>query len=123
MVPFDSLCAPSRGRAARGPAAEPAALPQHRINAVQDFAFLQVGPRKIFVGWGPFTQLAMRRPEQPAFFITDFFLGDPHPWRHPARWEELSFEEFAAQASPEPLQVRWQPPQIAEFAPLFQSAR
>src|SRR6266550_1760779 len=73
-----------------GQAGEP-----HRIRAVADFAFIQTAPGRVFVGWGPFEQLPFRRPDRPAFFITDFFLDDPHPWRHPATWEELSIEELA----------------------------
>jgi hypothetical protein len=49
----------------------------------RDFAFIQTGPDRVFVGWGPFDQAPMRRPGRPAFFIADFFLDDPHPWRHP----------------------------------------
>jgi len=62
----------------------------------RDFAFVQTAPGRVFVGWGPFEQLPFRRPERPAFYVTDFFLDDPHPWRHPAEWEEVSTEELAA---------------------------
>src|SRR5438045_4738955 len=65
---------------------------------MRDFAFIQTAPQRLFVGWGPFEQLPFRRPERPAFYVTDFFLDDPHPWRHPAEWEEISVEEFAAKA-------------------------
>src|SRR5437764_15356977 len=65
------------------------------FGAVRDFAFIQTAPRRVFVGWGPFEQLPFRRPDRPAFYVTDFFLDDPHPWRHPAEWEEMSVEEFA----------------------------
>jgi isochorismate synthase EntC len=62
----------------------------------RDFAFIQTTPGRVFIGWGPFEQLPFRRPERPAFFIADFFLDDPHPWRHPATWEETTFDELAA---------------------------
>jgi menaquinone-specific isochorismate synthase len=65
------------------------------FGAVRDFAFIQTAPRRVFVGWGPFEQLPFRRPDRPAFYVTDFFLDDPHPWRHPAEWEEMSVEDFA----------------------------
>src|SRR5207244_471301 len=80
--------------------------------------------RRLFVGWGPFEQLPFRRPGRPAFYITDFFLSDPHPWRHPAQWEEISAEEFAQRfpAAPTP-RIEWQPLSIDEFAPLFDSAK
>ena len=90
----------------------------------RDFAFIQTAPGRIFVGWGPFDHLPLRKPDRPAFFITDFFLGDPHPWRHPATWEELSIDEFAERfpAADMP-SISWQPLTIDEFAPLFDSAK
>jgi menaquinone-specific isochorismate synthase len=90
---------------------------------MRDLAFIETSPGRLFVGWGPFEQLPFRRPDRPAFFITDFFLDDPHPWRHPASWEDLTLEEFASRFRDEPsLAVEWQPPLISEFAPLFSSA-
>lgn len=91
---------------------------------MRDFAFVQTAPGRVFVGWGPFEQLPFRRPERPAFYVADFFLDDPHPWRHPSEWEELSTEAFAAKfADAPPLKVEWEPPSIEEFRALFDSAR
>jgi len=90
----------------------------------RDFAFLQTGPDRVFIGWGPFEQLPMRRPESPAFFIADFFLDDPHPWRHPRSWEELTFEELARRfGEAEQPRIEWDAPSIGSFAPLFESAK
>ena len=66
------------------------------VLVTRDFAFIQTAPGRVFIGWGPFEQLPFRRPERPAFFIADFFLDDPHPWRHPASWEETTFDELAS---------------------------
>jgi len=89
----------------------------------RDFAFVQTGPGRLFVGWGPFEQLPFRRAERPAFYVTDFFLDDVHPWRHPAEWEELSIEEmvsrFEGGGIPE---IEWEAPALESFAPLFESA-
>jgi menaquinone-specific isochorismate synthase len=91
---------------------------------MRDFAFIQTAPQRLFVGWGPFEQLPFRRPERPAFYVTDFFLDDPHPWRHPAEWEELSVEEFAGRIGEgEALRVDWHPAPNDEFAQLFRSAQ
>jgi menaquinone-specific isochorismate synthase len=90
----------------------------------RDFAFVQVSPGRLFVGWGPFEQLPFRRPERPAFFITDFFLDDPHPWRHPATWEELSFGEFAARfPEAEAPRIEWETLTIDRWRELFTSAQ
>src|SRR5437764_10518812 len=65
------------------------------FGAVRDFAFIQTAPGRVFVGSGPFEQLPFRRPDRPAFFITDFFLDEAKPWRHPDTWAEMSIEQFA----------------------------
>ncbi|HEX7149961.1 MAG TPA: chorismate-binding protein [Thermoanaerobaculia bacterium] len=90
---------------------------------MRDFAFVQTAPGRVFVGWGPFEQLPFRRPERPAFFITDFFLDDPHPWRHPHDWEELSMDDFAARFEEGDLpEIEWESPSMSDFAPFFESA-
>lgn len=90
----------------------------------RDFAFVQTSPGRVFIGWGPFEQLPFRRPERPAFYVTDFFLDDPHPWRHPTAWEEIAVEElierFDETAIPE---IDWDPPPLAEWGRLFESAQ
>jgi len=90
----------------------------------RDFAFVQTAPGRVFVGWGPFEQLPFRRPERPAFYVTDFFLDDPHPWRHPAEWEELAVEELAARftgaAAPE---IEWEGVSRDDFARMFATAQ
>lgn len=95
------------------------------IRAMQrDFAFVQISPGRVFVGWGPFEHLPFRRPDRPAFYVTDFFLDDVHPWRHPAQWEELSIAEFAARfADNGPPPIEWDPLSIRDFAPTFESVR
>lgn len=91
---------------------------------MRDFAFIQTAPGRVFVGWGPFEQLPFRRPDRPAFFITDFFLDDPHPWRHPAAWEEMAVEELALRfEGAEAPSIQWASPSIEAFATLFRSAR
>jgi menaquinone-specific isochorismate synthase len=90
----------------------------------RDFAFIQTAPNRVFIGWGPFTQSPLRRSDQPAFFISDFFLDDPHPWRHPATWEETTFDELAARlgGAAQPPGITWEPPSLEAWASLFESA-
>jgi menaquinone-specific isochorismate synthase len=96
----------------------------YRSNVARDFAFIQTAPGRVFVGWGPFEQSPMRRPSRPAFFIADFFLDDPHPWRHPASWEELSVEELAARFDDDGgvPRIDWEPLSIDDFIPFFNAA-
>ncbi len=90
----------------------------------QDFAFIQSAPGRVFVGWGPFEQSPFRFPERPAFFITDFFLDDPHPWRHPAAWEDLSIEELAERFEDlGPPVIHWTPMDAEPFQRFFDSAQ
>lgn len=90
----------------------------------QDFAFIQTAPGRVFVGWGPFEQLPFRRPGRPAFFITDFFLDEARPWRHPDTWEEISIEELASRfdgdVAPE---IAWDDIDPTVFTRLFESAQ
>jgi isochorismate synthase EntC len=90
----------------------------------RDFAFVQTAPGRVFVGWGPFEQLPFRRAERPAFYVTDFFLDDVSPWRHPATWEELSIEELVARFPDESVpEIEWETPSLDDFTRLFESAR
>jgi menaquinone-specific isochorismate synthase len=90
----------------------------------RDFAFVQTAPGRVFVGWGPFEQLPFRRAERPAFYVTDFFLDDPHPWRHPAAWEELSIDELVSRFEQHDVPaVEWDTPSLDDFTKLFDSAQ
>ncbi|HEX2061477.1 MAG TPA: chorismate-binding protein, partial [Thermoanaerobaculia bacterium] len=90
----------------------------------RDFAFVQTAPGRVFVGWGPFEQLPFRRAERPAFYVTDFFLDDVHPWRHPATWEEITIEEFASRFGElENPEIEWEAPARDDFTRLFDSAQ
>jgi menaquinone-specific isochorismate synthase len=90
----------------------------------RDFAFIQTAPNRVFVGWGPFEQLPLRKPGRPAFYVADFFLDDPHPWRHPSAWEEMTFDELAERfPDAPPPRIEWEPLDIEAFRPLFDSAK
>jgi menaquinone-specific isochorismate synthase len=78
----------------------------------------------VFVGWGPFEQLPFRRPGQPAFFVTDFFLDEPHPWRHPAEWSEISIDELAAMFAQDGIvETTWRPPSSQSVVKMISDAR
>ncbi|HUP60368.1 MAG TPA: chorismate-binding protein [Thermoanaerobaculia bacterium] len=93
----------------------------------RDFVFVQTAPGRVFVGWGPFEQLPFRRPERPAFYVSDFFLDDPHPWRHPAEWEEVGVSDLASRLPGFPVarqpEIEWAALAQGEFTTLFQSAQ
>jgi menaquinone-specific isochorismate synthase len=90
----------------------------------RDFAFIQTTSGRVFVGWGPFEQLPFRRPDRPAFFVTDFFLDEPRPWLHPAEWEEMPIETLAMRLDEEaPAEAEWKAASRDAFASSFASAQ
>ena len=91
---------------------------------MRDFAFIQIAPGRLLVGWGPFVHAPMRRSDRPAFYITDFFLSDPHPWRHPESWQEMAAAELAGLFENQgPPPVQWTQTNRDQFSALFASAR
>ncbi len=90
------------------------------LSPAEDAACLQVGPGRWLVGQGPFRRAAEVSPEQTAFYVNDFDLSDPEPWRLPAEaWET---DELPAALAPEPMPevLAWQPPDRARFEQVFQ---
>ncbi|MGZ8829317.1 MAG: chorismate-binding protein, partial [Thermoanaerobaculia bacterium] len=89
----------------------------------RDFAFVQTARGRVFVGWGPFEQLPFRRPDRPAFFVSDFFLDEPRPWLHPSEWEEITIEQLASRFDPAiTTEVEWKRSNNDAFKSLFSSA-
>ncbi len=89
----------------------------------RDFAFVQTALGRVFVGWGPFEQLPFRRPDRPAFFVSDFFLDEPRPWLHPSEWEEITIERLASRFDPAGrAEVEWKRANNDAFTSLFSSA-
>lgn len=89
----------------------------------RDFAFVQTAHDRVFIGWGPFEHLPFRRAERPAFYVSDFFLDDVHPWRHPASWEEMPLDELVERygSSEEPT-IEWEQPSLEDFERLYAPA-
>lgn len=76
----------------------------------------------VVVGHGPFRSSADAPRDGVAFFISDFRLENPHPWRVPAHHQILDAGTFAALASRTATSatVAWRPPEAADFAVVFQ---
>lgn len=55
---------------------------------MSDFACLKIGPEGYVCGLGDFASSALppQSPDDVAFYINDFQLGDPAPWKRPQRW-------------------------------------
>ncbi|MEO8217260.1 MAG: chorismate-binding protein [Acidobacteriota bacterium] len=90
---------------------------------MSDFAFIQSSPGRIIAGRGPFRAAASRQKDAAAFFISDYFLSDPSPWKHPSHWQEMAVEDLveAHPAFTRPV-IHWQTPDRRLFQSLFSSA-
>jgi menaquinone-specific isochorismate synthase len=73
------------------------------------------------VGHGPFTGRAAPPPEGVAFYVSDFALQEPLPWRVPQRVERLSAEDFIARfPGASRLDCQFQAPDATPFSGVFQ---
>ena len=75
----------------------------------------------VVVGHGPFVPAASPPAGGTAFFVQDFGLADPLPWKIPARVEELTAVAFRARHAGVPVPARvWETPDAVPFAGVFQ---
>ena len=75
----------------------------------------------VVIGYGPFESRAAMPATGTAFFIQDFALNDPQPWKIPAELEVLSNHDFAARhASVPPPDCQWQAIDAVPFSAVFQ---
>lgn len=70
-------------------------------------------------GEGPFTSSAEMPEGETCFYIQDFELGDPEPWKIPARVHRSIRSETIKQSSGT-LEISWQPLDAAPFSMVFQ---
>ncbi|MEY5013088.1 MAG: hypothetical protein RLZ22_358 [Verrucomicrobiota bacterium] len=72
------------------------------------------------VGHGPFTSSAEAPHDGTAFYLQDFALSDPLPWKLPSRVECLTAETVAAENKAEPIECDWQALDATPFSSVFQ---
>lgn len=84
-------------------------------------AWLSKPDGTVVVGYGPFDAAATPPTDGVAFHVQDFALGEPRPWKIPARIERHRMTEWAASmsgiAAPS---CEWQSLDPAPFAGVFQ---
>lgn len=85
-----------------------------------DTAWLDTGRGERLEGAGPFHQVAVPPEDGIAFYVNDFALSEPAPWRIPAaaRSVELS-RQPGSQLIPAPPRVRWSMPDRGGFRQEF----
>ncbi|MBI4126517.1 MAG: chorismate-binding protein [Deltaproteobacteria bacterium] len=86
-------------------------------NFLNSGALLKVKSGSFIAAWGPFESLSTRPHDELVFYVPDFFLDDPAPWKRPAGWCEWNVNECPEKGvSPK---IDWQPPSHDAFAEVF----
>jgi menaquinone-specific isochorismate synthase len=88
---------------------------------VPELAWLSDPNGWITMGYGPFTRSAIPPQLGTAFYLQDFSLGDPEPWRIPSRVERWNGRSAdGPSVSPRPPRFVWQAPDADPFSRVFQ---
>ena len=93
---------------------------------MSDFALFRLPCGKAWLGLGPFSSGSVK-PDGPAFYVNDFDLSDPKPWKQPATCIELTdgcqlMREIGAKELATP-QILWSKPQTEWFKMVFRRIR
>ncbi len=87
-------------------------------------ALLALSRERVALGLGPFQAKAAPDPDRPAFFAPDFFLEDPAPWKHPARFRIAPPEEILEHLPPLPeIDLSWSPPCREAYGETFRDLK
>ncbi|MDB6138034.1 MAG: hypothetical protein JWO94_1106 [Verrucomicrobiaceae bacterium] len=89
-----------------------------------DFAFFRLPDGRAWLGLGPFTESA-DLPAGTAFYVNDFDLADPKPWKVPARLLEVTGPQDLDEVTGggHGLRVLWEKPRTEGFKMAFRRIR
>ncbi|MDZ4404782.1 chorismate-binding protein [Prosthecobacter sp.] len=93
---------------------------------MMEFALFRLPDGRAWLGEGPFTALAAAPAAGGAFYINDFDLSDPKPWKVPAKLHAITAESLAktihlnGAATP---QIHWAKPATEWFKMAFRRIR
>lgn len=87
-----------------------------------DIACFRETDGRIWMGHGPFTELAAA-PEEPAFYINDFSLSAEKPWKVPARLEVVSQDALDQKEAVALPKIAWKRPDQSWFKMVFRRIR
>ena len=89
-----------------------------------EFAFFRLPDGRAWIGEGPFESLAEPDGKSACFYINDFDLADPLPWKKPARLHEVTASSLASFfPATEPSRVQWKKPVTEGFKMAFRRIR
>jgi len=98
----------------------------YRQTFMTDFALFRLPDGRAWLGEGPFDALPAAPAEGGAFYINDFDLSDPLPWKRPARLHALTVENHAALLQlngAQPPVINWAKPATEWFKMAFRRIR
>jgi len=81
----------------------------------EDYAVMRNAKGQYVVGYGPFYSRADQPDDETAFYVNDFSLSDPEPWKIPAhirRFDQLEKKSSNVSCS-------WESPELQSFAGVF----
>lgn len=90
-----------------------------------ELAFIRLPDGRAWLGEGPFEALTAPPATGAAFYINDFDLTDPSPWKKPARLHAVDAASLAkwADKDAEALKIVWQKPATEWFKMAFRRIR
>lgn len=95
-------------------------------NRMMEFALFRLPDGRAWLGEGPFTALAAAPAAGGAFYINDFDLQDPLPWKVPARLHQITASTLAEtihlNGAKKP-QIQWAKPATEWFKMAFRRIR
>jgi menaquinone-specific isochorismate synthase len=89
---------------------------------MKDCAFLRLPDGRAWFGWGPFAESA-EPPASTCFYVNDFSLGDPKPWKTPERLVQVANAGDLEAAEIHPPRVCWEKPETEWFKMAFRRIR
>ncbi|MFT5471282.1 MAG: menaquinone-specific isochorismate synthase [Verrucomicrobiales bacterium] len=98
---------------------------QNLVSASTDYAFLKTDSGQIILGRGPFAEAATAPKGGIAFYVNDFDLSDPLPWKIPASHEfgpDLESLVSEINGAPKP-QIEWEGVQNAGFQTIYEDIK
>lgn len=93
---------------------------------MSDFALFRLPDGRAWLGDGPFVPLAHPPAEGGVFYINDFDLSDPQPWKKPARLRPVTaadLDQIVGQTSSASPVITWAKPATEWFKMAFRRIR
>jgi menaquinone-specific isochorismate synthase len=91
-----------------------------------DIAFFRLPDGRAWIGHGPFESLAQMPRTGGAFYLNDFDLSDPQPWKLPTKLVQVdaaTLPQSAGFTSAEPPSIQWAKPATEWFKMAFRRIR